>query len=601
MGCGPRDQAPSSSSTAFPVNARMGSMPTTVVSTTLTGPFEWPDATVVSGDAEDVVAGLKEESDVPSPIGPSCTPESMCAGRFEENTEMTEKDLLGTGRLAGRREWLALVVLALPTLLVSVDVFVMLLALPHIGRGLGAGSTEQLWIMDVYGFMVAGFMVTMGTLGDRIGRRRLLLIGAAAFGVCSVLAAYSTSPLTLIVARAALGIAGASLAPSTLSLITVIFHDARQRASAIGVWAGVFTVGAIIGPLVGGFMLDHFWWGSVFLLGVPAMVVLLAVGPFLLPEYRDVSAGRLDLSSVGLSLAAILPIVYGLKEIARHGWQPVPIGVLIVGLAAGVVFLRRQGRLADPLVDLGLFRHRGFSVTLTGMLMYSMLSGGTMVFIAQYFQLVAGLSPLRAGLALLPGMVAAIVGFQVAPLLARRIRPAYLFAVGLAVAVGGMLIVTQASVTGGLTTVMIGFATTCIGAGPLVSLGTNIVIGAAPAEKAGSASGIAQTGNEFGYALGIATLGSIGAAAYRAHLPAGTPGPARDSITGAITTAQQLSSAAGDHLITTAQQAFTTSLHTVAVVSAALLAALALLILARLRRLPPISATQEEDPDTAPV
>jgi MFS transporter, DHA2 family, multidrug resistance protein len=501
------------------------------------------------------------------------------------------------GRRAGRKEWLALAVLALPTLLVSLDTFVMLLALPHLSKGLGAGSSEQLWIMDVYGFMVAGFMITMGTVGDRIGRRRLLLIGAAAFGVCSVLAAYSTGPLMLIVARAALGIAGATVTPSTLSLIMVLFHDPRQRASAVGIWAGVFTVGAIIGPLVGGVLLDRFWWGSVFLLGVPAMVVLLAVGPMLLPEYRDVTAGRLDLTSVALSLAAILPIVYGLKEIARHGWRPVPMAVLVAGVAMGVMFLRRQGALADPLVDLGLFRHRGFSVTLTAMLMYAMLSGGTMVFIAQYFQLVAELTPLRSGLALLPGMVAAIAGFQVAPLLARRIRPAFLFAVGLAVAVIGMLIVTQAGATGGLTTVMIGFAITCVGAGPLVSLGTNIVVGAAPPEKAGSASGIAQTGNEFGYALGIAILGSIGAAAYRDHLPAGTAAAARESISSAIIAARRLPGRAGGDLITAAQQAFTSGLHTVAFVSAAMLAALAVVILARLRHLPLISAAPDEEPE----
>ncbi|MBM7789110.1 MFS transporter [Tenggerimyces flavus] len=504
-----------------------------------------------------------------------------------------------TGQRAGRKEWLALAVLALPTLLVSLDTFVMLLALPHLSEGLGAGSTEQLWIMDVYGFMVAGFMVTMGTLGDRIGRRKLLLIGAAAFGICSILAAYSSSPLMLIVARAALGIAGATLAPSTLSLIMVMFHDRRQRATAVGIWAGVFTVGAIIGPLVGGAMLDHFWWGSVFLLGVPAMVVLLAVGRVLLPEYRDVTAGRLDLTSVAFSLAAILPIIYGLKEIARLGWRPVPIAVLVFGLVMGWIFLRRQRRLADPLVDLGLFRHRGFSVTLTGMLMYSMLSGGTMVFIAQYFQLVAGLSPLRAGLALVPGMVAAIIGFQVAPLLARRIRPAFLFAGGLAVSVCGMLIVTQASATDGLVLVMIGFAVTSIGAGPLVSLGTNIVIGAAPPEKAGSASGIAQTGNEFGYALGIAVLGSIGAAAYRAGLPADTIAAARDSITSALAAAQELPGKAGADLVALAQQAFTSSLHTVALVSGVLLAAIALLILARLRHLPRLNATQEEEQPVA--
>jgi len=208
---------------------------------------------------------------------------------------------------AGRREWTALAVLALPTLLVSIDVYVLLLALPRLTADLGASSTEQLWITDIYGFLLAGFLITMGTLGDRIGRKKLLLIGATAFGIASVLAAFSTSPAMLIAARAVLGVAGAILAPSTISLIRTLFRDPKQMGLAIGLWGTCFSAGAVIGPLVGGVMLSQFWWGSVFLLGVPAMVLLLALGPFLLPEYRDPDAGKLDLTSVALSLAAILP------------------------------------------------------------------------------------------------------------------------------------------------------------------------------------------------------------------------------------------------------------------------------------------------------
>lgn len=500
---------------------------------------------------------------------------------------------------AGRREWIALAVLALPTLLVALDTFVMLLALPHLSQDLGASSTEQLWIMDVYGFMVAGFLITMGTLGDRIGRRRLLLIGAAAFGVTSVLAAYSVNPAMLILARAALGIAGATLTPSTLALIMNLFRDPKQRATAVGMWVGCFTAGAIIGPLAGGALLDHFWWGSVFLIGVPAMVLLLLAGPVLLPEYRDPNADRLDLTSVALSLAAILPIIYGLKEVARHGWRPAPIAVFVVGLAAGVLFLRRQRRLADPLLDLSLFTRRAFTITLTGMLMYSMLTGGTMVYIAQYFQLVAGLSPLRAGLALLPGMVAAIVSYQISPQLAHRIRPGVLFPAGLAIAIAGLLLITQVRTSSGLLTLMTGFTLASIGGGPLVSLGTNLVISAVPAEKAGSAAGIAQTGNEFGYALGIAILGSIGTAAYRGQITDDKPIAARESITAAEEAAQKLPGHAGMELLQQAHWAFTSALHVVALVSAALLATLAVVILAGLR-LPPIGAPQPK-PEASPA
>ncbi|WP_328613218.1 MFS transporter [Amycolatopsis sp. NBC_00355] len=309
-----------------------------------------------------------------------------------------------TSTRAGRREWVGLAVLALPTLLVSLDVFVLVLALPKLAVSLHADGTEQLWIMDTYGFMVAGFMVTMGTLGDRIGRRKLLLVGATAFGLASVAAAFSTSAAMLIAARAVLGIAGATLAPSILALIGTMFTDARQRASAIGIWAGCFTVGAIIGPMVGGFLLEHFWWGSVFLLGVPAMVLLLVIGPKLLPEYRDETAGRLDLPSVGLSLAAILPAVYGVKELARDGVHPLPVTALVAGIAVGYVFVKRQRTLDEPLLDLRLFAGKAFRTALGGMLLFSMLGGTTMLFVAQFFQLSLHLSPVGAALGLLPGM-----------------------------------------------------------------------------------------------------------------------------------------------------------------------------------------------------
>ena len=411
---------------------------------------------------------------------------------------------------AGRREWIGLAVLALPTLLVSLDVFVLILALPKLAADLHADSTQQLWIMDVYGFMVAGFMVTMGTLGDRIGRRKLLLTGATAFGIASVLAAFSTSAAMLIAARAALGIAGATLAPSTLALIGTMFADARQRAAAIGIWAGCFTVGAIIGPMVGGVMLEHFWWGSVFLLGVPAMVLLLVIGPKLLPEFRDTTAGRLDLPSVALSLAAILPAVYGVKELARQGLHPLPAAALAVGIAFGVVFVRRQRVLRDPLVDLSLFADKAFSTALCGMLVFSMLGGTTMLFVAQFFQIVQHLSPVGAALGLLPGMAASTVSFLAAPILARRFRPGVLIATGLAGAVAGMVLLTRVGATSSPVWLALAFAVTSLCAGPLVALGTDLVVGSVPQRKAGAAASLSQTAGEFGYALGIATVGTLG-------------------------------------------------------------------------------------------
>ncbi|MFJ1765919.1 MFS transporter [Amycolatopsis sp. NPDC088138] len=420
-----------------------------------------------------------------------------------------------TGTRAGRREWVGLAVLALPTLLVSLDVFVLLLALPNLAVSLHADGTEQLWIMDVYGFMVAGFMVTMGTLGDRIGRRKLLLIGAAAFGLASVVAAFSTSALMLIAARAVLGIAGATLAPSTLALIGTMFTDSRQRASAIGIWAGCFSVGAIIGPMVGGFLLEHFWWGSVFLLGVPAMVLLLVIGPKLLPEYRDETAGRLDLPSVALSLAAIMPAVYGVKELARDGVGPLPVAALAVGIAFGYVFVKRQRTLDEPLLDLRLFAGKAFRTALGGMLLFSMLGGTTMLFVAQFLQLSLHLSPVAAALGLMPGMITSALSFLVAPVLARRFPTGTLIAGGVVTATLGMVVLAFAD--GNPVWPAIGFAVASAGVGPMVALGTDLVIGSVPPRKAGAAASLAQTANEFGYALGMATVGTLGNAVVRAH------------------------------------------------------------------------------------
>ena len=409
----------------------------------------------------------------------------------------------------------------------------------------------------------------------------------------------------LIVSRALLGIAGATVAPSTLSLVTNLFRDPRQRATAFGVWLGCFTLGAIIGPVVGGAMLAHFWWGSVFLLGVPAMVLLLVLGPVLLPEYRAPAAGRLDLISAALLLATILPVVYGLKELARHGWQPWPVAAIVAGGAFAVVFVRRQHTLADPLLDLRLFANPAFSTVLGSMLTFSMLSGGTMVFVAQHFQLVDELSALQAGLALLPGMVAGLISVQLGPLLARWVRPAYLIGAGVAVSVSGFLVIVMSGRGSGPVPLMIGLAIASLGGGPLLSLGTDLVIGSAPAEKAGSASGLVQTGSELGYALGIAITGSIATVVYHTRItdqippdvPAAAAGAARESITGAGTAAASLPQDLGAAVLGAARDAFSSGLQTVAAVTAAALAVVAVLLVTQLRRMRPLDRPEAAVPE----
>src|SRR3954467_3641297 len=293
-----------------------------------------------------------------------------------------------TAPRAGHRDWIGLAVIALPCMLYAMDFTVLDLAIPHISADLEPSSTQLLWILDIYGFLVASSLITMGTLGDRIGRRRLLLIGAAVFGVTSILAAFSTSPGMLIVTRALLGLAGATLAPSTLSLIRNMFLDPGERTFAIGVWVTSYAVGGALGPILGGIVLQHFWWGSSFLIGVPVMVLLLILGPTLLPEFRDPQPRRLDIPSAALSLVAVLLVIYGLKRFAAEGPTWLSGAAAMAGVLVGVVFIRRQRRLDEPFMDLRLFRSAAFSASLAAYTLATLISFGSYIFIAQYLQLV---------------------------------------------------------------------------------------------------------------------------------------------------------------------------------------------------------------------
>ncbi len=333
---------------------------------------------------------------------------------------------------ATRREWIGLAAIALPCFVYAMDMTVLNLALPAISSALAPSASQLLWIVDIYGFLVAGFLITMGTLGDRFGRRRLLLIGAAAFGAASVAAAFADSTEMLIAMRALLGVAGATLAPSTMSLIRNMFHDAHQRQFAIGVWIASFSAGGAVGPLVGGVLLEFFWWGSVFLVAVPVMALLLVVGPRLLPEYRDPDAGRIDLPSVALSLGAVLATIYGLKRMAEHGFGWLALAGVLGGLAFGTAFLRRQRRIDYPLLDLDLFRRPAFTAAFAAYGLSCLAMFGVYLYIAQYLQLVLGLSPLLAGLATVPWSLAFAVGSLLAPRLARRAAPVSIFVGGLA-------------------------------------------------------------------------------------------------------------------------------------------------------------------------
>jgi MFS transporter, DHA2 family, multidrug resistance protein len=493
---------------------------------------------------------------------------------------------------AGRREWLGLAVLALPTLLVSMDVTVLYLPVPELSADLAPSSAQLLWITDVYGFLIAGSLVTMGTLGDRIGRRRLLLIGGATFAGASVLAAFSTSPGMLIAARALLGIAGATLMPSTLSLIRTMFDDPAQRTTAIGVWVTSLSLGVAIGPIAGGLLLEQFWWGSVFLLGVPVMGLLLAAGPRLLPEFRDPHAARLDLASAVLSMVAVLAAIYGIKRIAEGGLDWLPALSIVAGLGLGMAFLYRQPRVADPLIELRLFRARDFSVSLAANTLAFLVLLGTFFFFAQYLQLVLGHGPLEAGLWLLPYAGAVIVGSMLATAIVRAVRPGFVISGGLALAAVGFAILTQIDTSSGVSVLVAGSVVMGLGLAPVLTLSADMIVGAAPPERAGAAAAISETGSELGGALGVAILGSVATAVYRNDvaeaLPADTPPAAaeaaRDTLGGAVDAADTAPAGLSAELFGSAQDAFVLALQVVAAISAAIAVTVAIVTASLLRR-----------------
>ena len=510
---------------------------------------------------------------------------------------------------ATRREWIGLAVLTLAALVYAMDLTVLNLAIPIISTELRPSSVQLLWMIDIYGFLVAGLLITMGTLGDRIGRRKLLLGGAAGFALASLLAAFSTSSEMLIASRAVMGVAGATIAPSTLSLIFTMFLDPKQRSTAIGVWIAAYSAGGAIGPVLGGLLHAFFWWGSVFLIGVPVMGLLLLLGPRTLPEYRDPNARRLDLVSAAMSLFAILGVVYGLKQIAQDGITILPILAILGGVLLGYLFVRRQLRSESPIIDVRLFRIRAFSASLGAYLLGIFVVVGYFLFISQYLQLILDLSPIEAALWSLPSAAGFVVGSTVAPKIIHRFRPSMIMGVGMAIAAVGTAMLIGLSIDGFGSLLLIAAASIVISLGlaPVITLATELIVGSAPPEQAGAATGMSETSGELGGALGIAILGSVGTAVYRAEvadqLPADMPAEAADAaldtLGGALAIAETLPGAIGDALVVAAQTAFVDALHLVAAVAVVGAVLTAIVAAAALRKVPARSEPPSEGP--APV
>ncbi|MBW0118177.1 MFS transporter, partial [Pseudonocardia abyssalis] len=494
---------------------------------------------------------------------------------------------------AGLRAWAGLAVLFLPTLLVAVDNTVLGFALPAISEALGPSATQQLWIVDVYPLVLAGLLVTMGTLGDRIGRRRALLIGVTGFGAVSFAAAFATDPTQLVIARALLGFFGAMLMPATLALLRTLFPHRAQRRTAVAIWATGFAAGAAVGPIVGGLLLAHFWWGAVFLVNVPLMLLILVAGAVLLPESRMAAPGRLDPWGVLLSLLAMGPTVLAVKTVAHDGVTGTAVLSLLVGVGAAVLFVRRaRARIAageEPLLDVTLFSSPVLRLSALANATTMFALTGLLFFSAQYLLLVVGLDPLDAGLVLLPGFAMTMVAGLAASRLARRFPLRLLVPTGLLLAAAGYILCTQ--LTGAPAVGLLAVAAVLVGAGIGLSetITNDAILSAVPADRAGSASAVSETAYEIGAVLGTAVLGSVLAAVYRAgvRVPGGF-GPtwadsARETLAGAAGTADRIGGADGAALLASARSAFDAGVGVTAAVGAGVLVAVAVLVVVGLR------------------
>ncbi len=508
------------------------------------------------------------------------------------STTTTENRLAAnadTGERAGTRAWIALVVLMLPVLLVSIDNTVLNFALPEISEALTPSGTQLLWMIDIYPLMLAGLLVSMGSLGDRIGRRKLLFVGSLGFGVVSAIAAFAPSIEWLIAARASLGFFGAMLMPPTLSLLRSVFRNRDQRRMAIAVWASGFAAGSALGPIVGGVLLEHFWWGSVFLIAVPILLPLLILLPILVPESRDPHPGRIDVPSILLSLIAMLPIVFGIKWFAEHGPDVWGIGGVILGLVAGWIFVARQNRLETPMLDPALFTRGAFSGAVGINLLSVIALVGGLFFVSQHLQLVLGLSPLSAGLVLVPGLITMIIAGLVVVPIARRVRPSRLIPVALLISVGGYSAVALSGGQIDALGIAITFSALGLGIGAAETVSNELILSSAPADKVGAASAVSETAYELGAVLGTAILGTILTASYRSGviLPPGLTAAqqqaAGETLGGASAVAAQLPPGAAAALLDSARAAFDSGVAVAAWIGAALVLTAAVVAVFSLR------------------
>lgn len=469
------------------------------------------------------------------------------------------------------RRWWVLVVLCLSLLVLTVDGTVLNLAIPSLIKELGATPSDIQWILDAYVLVFAGLLLTAGSLSDRYGRRRFLVIGLAFFGGASLLAVLAAEPWQVIGARALMGVGGSILMPSTLSILMTVF-DEEERRKAMAIWGSVAMLGVIAGPTLGGFMLEHYWWGSVFLLNIPIAALAIVAAFVLMPETR--SAGRkIDPVGVLLSIVGLTSAVYVIIE---REWNPAVIALAVVALAAFVVWERRA---EHPMLPLQLFRNRNFSGASFSILLMSFGAGAVMLMLTQYLQFVLGYGELQAGLAMLPQAAAAVVFNGIGAALGKKVSNRVLISAGLVVMAGGFVVM---ALTTGYLPLMGGLVLMGAGAGLAGPSAYASLMGAIPLEHAGVGSALNDTVQQVGLAMSIAVLGSVLAGVYTSEMPLDAPAAARESIG----VADRLGLGA------VADQAFTTAVHLGSWVGAGFSVAAALLALTVLRPAAPVAAPE---------
>jgi DHA2 family multidrug resistance protein-like MFS transporter len=487
------------------------------------------------------------------------------------------------------RSWWGLVATLGPVLIVGMDGSILFLAMPSISEAIQPSTAQDLWILDIYGFAVGSLLITFGNLGDRFGRKRLLLIGASIFGVGSVCGAFAPTPEALIAARALMGLGGATLLPSCLAVITELFVHPGERARAIGIFAATFAAGFAIGPIAGGFLLAHYWWGSVFLINVPIIIAFLCAAPILLREVHGSRPGRIDIPSVVLSTSGLLLAIYGVKHAASYGLDAPTVASTVVGIGLLTVFVRRQGRLRLPLLDVGLFKQRVFAVAiLTGLLSLSVWSAAAYLSMT-YLQSVLGLSVMHAAVLAVPGAIILTSSSVLTPHLVARVGSRVaLITCHFSIAAGVSLLLLTGPATGAgpyvASTVVAGF-----GFGISFSLVADIAVGAVPESRAGAAGAIAEMSNEIGNALGIALLGSLLTIVFRTLYTGDETGIAE------VLAGPGASSVAYGH----AQAAFVSGFHLVAGVAASACVGLGVLAIRWIPRTPRAPAHDRDE--SAPV